>query len=766
MHFNPLKNMFQKKQLYRTLLLLITIFSMVIMLAVSLMYMRRTRKDVYDEYRKFGSSSLNAVMDHINTVFWTMQDLSKQMMQDGNVNRFLNNSFDYRSDSDIYVKNKADQILLSNRMIDSVYISALDRDIVYSTNYGKTTFSNMPDLSFMTWYQDSTKVIEMIKTHKITVQKYNHQTKDVISVYTRLPLDNYRFSNGMLVINIEEDTVYDMIIDPILSESSASLYVLDENDQVIIARNKQELFRNYYDLVTSAGLFQGESGEMSALIDGVDHLVIYKTDPESGWRYVYAAPLTQVHQIFSDQTKYMILVCLAVLGVTLIASSVVSRYATRTADNMINLVHENVASHDGIHLSELTEALSGHFKNNEDMKTQLSDARESLKSMHIVNMLLSSANDTDITIQGLQKYEINIPQEGLMLAILSSIKKIGKTAVDSDLSSIVLPPFVEEFLGMYDIRSVCVASGLSEITVIFDGSIIKPVEMALILSSLIEQLQSENQMDDLAAVLYDKPFDLSYVHNAYSQARICMEFGLRPDSGEVVLFSDTNSEGYNDYHYDYNTERQLCNCIMAGNLEESIKALDKMITSFSSSTSLELANILLFNVSFYNRLMRNAYEQNLPVSFISDYSSKASEIQRISTMSESRAFFVEMITQMVSLLDSSRRNKIETYYDKIYRYIEENYTHSDMSLEQASMDLNISVSYINQILKGQNNNTFNQMLTEKRIFCAAALLKDSDLKIQDISTAVGYSSPNYFTRAFRTQMGVTPGKYREISRSQ
>ena len=101
---------------------------------------------------------------------------------------------------------------------------------------------------------------------------------------------------------------------------------------------------------------------------------------------------------------------------------------------MINLVQENVASDVDIHLSDLTEALSGHFKNNENMRLQLEDAREALKSKHIVNMLLSSANDTSAMIQGLKKYEINIPQEGLMLAILSSLGISGNTAVNSDLT--------------------------------------------------------------------------------------------------------------------------------------------------------------------------------------------------------------------------------------------------------------------------------------------------------------------------------------------
>ena len=48
----------------------------------------------------------------------------------------------------------------------------------------------------------------------------------------------------------------------------------------------------------------------------------------------------------------------------------------------------------------------------------------------------------------------------------------------------------------------------------------------------------------------------------------------------------------------------------------------------------------------------------------------------------------------------------------------------------------------------------------QRMLMAARLLRDSGESVSDISARVGVSDPNYFCRAFKQEMGVTPSEYR------
>ncbi|MNP83828.1 HTH-type transcriptional regulator YesS [compost metagenome] len=60
---------------------------------------------------------------------------------------------------------------------------------------------------------------------------------------------------------------------------------------------------------------------------------------------------------------------------------------------------------------------------------------------------------------------------------------------------------------------------------------------------------------------------------------------------------------------------------------------------------------------------------------------------------------------------------------------------------------------------------FTEYLTELRMDKAKALLKESDIMINEIALLVGYQ-PSYFIRLFKKLEGITPGRFRELVRGQ
>ena len=56
---------------------------------------------------------------------------------------------------------------------------------------------------------------------------------------------------------------------------------------------------------------------------------------------------------------------------------------------------------------------------------------------------------------------------------------------------------------------------------------------------------------------------------------------------------------------------------------------------------------------------------------------------------------------------------------------------------------------------------FIEYLTNIRIERAKKLLLNSDMNIKNICLDTGYSDPNYFSRIFKRQVGVTPTDFRE-----
>ena len=56
--------------------------------------------------------------------------------------------------------------------------------------------------------------------------------------------------------------------------------------------------------------------------------------------------------------------------------------------------------------------------------------------------------------------------------------------------------------------------------------------------------------------------------------------------------------------------------------------------------------------------------------------------------------------------------------------------------------------------------TFGQFVTRARLMTAADLLAGSDLGVAAVAAEVGYRSESAFTRAFRSETGQTPARFR------
>ena len=52
-------------------------------------------------------------------------------------------------------------------------------------------------------------------------------------------------------------------------------------------------------------------------------------------------------------------------------------------------------------------------------------------------------------------------------------------------------------------------------------------------------------------------------------------------------------------------------------------------------------------------------------------------------------------------------------------------------------------------------------LTAIRMRHACSMLKSSDMNVTEISVQCGFNDPNYFSRIFKKNMGITPLQYRK-----
>jgi YesN/AraC family two-component response regulator len=81
-------------------------------------------------------------------------------------------------------------------------------------------------------------------------------------------------------------------------------------------------------------------------------------------------------------------------------------------------------------------------------------------------------------------------------------------------------------------------------------------------------------------------------------------------------------------------------------------------------------------------------------------------------------------------------------------------------LETASSLVYLSPAYVSRYFKQKTSMSFSDYLLEQKMSLAASLLTDLQYKIYDISSRLGYTNPENFTRSFRKFFGVSPKEYR------
>ncbi len=83
---------------------------------------------------------------------------------------------------------------------------------------------------------------------------------------------------------------------------------------------------------------------------------------------------------------------------------------------------------------------------------------------------------------------------------------------------------------------------------------------------------------------------------------------------------------------------------------------------------------------------------------------------------------------------------------------------------------NSNTKYVSAVINESYSKNFKTFLAEYRIRYASKLLTDSEhyghLTLAAIGAAVGYSSQNNFTLAFKKIIGVTPSVYKRLAESQ
>lgn len=124
--------------------------------------------------------------------------------------------------------------------------------------------------------------------------------------------------------------------------------------------------------------------------------------------------------------------------------------------------------------------------------------------------------------------------------------------------------------------------------------------------------------------------------------------------------------------------------------------------------------------------------------------------------------FLQQMIDCMKLIQSVRGNKHSNLVENCISYIEKHFS-EEISLESEAQRLFISPNYLSQLVKKQLDTSVTKYVLKTRIKHARELLKNTDMRVYEVSLKVGYKDEKYFHRVFKNQIGFTPEEYRRNS---
>lgn len=133
----------------------------------------------------------------------------------------------------------------------------------------------------------------------------------------------------------------------------------------------------------------------------------------------------------------------------------------------------------------------------------------------------------------------------------------------------------------------------------------------------------------------------------------------------------------------------------------------------------------------------------------------------IRNLIETRKKLFQRFSQDVYILPKEISSNLldQEFLEKIIKYVEDNITSAELSVEDLADHLLMSPGHVWRKVKALTGTTTNEFVRNLRLKKAITLMNETNLNISEIAYKVGFSSPAYFAKCFKDQYGKSPSAF-------
>ncbi len=611
----------------------------------------------------------------------------------------------------------------------------------YLTSGGKVKYfqyeDNMDDIYDMEIRNFYPKIYSCMNRYIFSSNEITQESQTEL-IYFLYPLPYPSYSpSGAIAFSYTNSQVNE-IFESFIGEISGNILIYDENDELIYLNsiNDAEIIQNPSTIdeiieIKGTGIHQHSD-------DATDYVISKNLSEETGLTYCFVMIENVAYQNMTQQTTHFVLVLLVICLITVLLALVFAFYNYLPIKKMVKIVGPK---------NFTDTALGKIFDEYGDLKIQSQKNSPIIIDRCIEYILFSDKSSVDLNYY-IQCAGIRFKHEEFFVIVVSFEKDFYYYQQAKDM--IVNLSF--DLVTSYPVELYS-ENSMVAVLVNCDKKAI-PKDFQKQYCEKIFELMNENLDQKVTIGIGLCCDDLENCKTSFLQAKTALEITTQKDK---CVFYEDHVSTYLQEEYPVIEYTILSQSIRYGNLNASISALDEIFEKVENNISSMLIMHYFFS-EMVGYLLKLASKLNISI----DTQLIRHKSTEFKGLAEYKDYMVLIVTTLCeSVLDEKNTSYIETKQN-IIKFILANYNKNEISINYVSDEFNIYGSYLNKVVTEETGMKFNAYITMLRMEKAKILLKETDMKVKDIVSELGYVDVANFIRKFKLSENMTPGQYRKM----
>lgn len=251
---------------------------------------------------------------------------------------------------------------------------------------------------------------------------------------------------------------------------------------------------------------------------------------------------------------------------------------------------------------------------------------------------------------------------------------------------------------------------------------------------------------------------LSEVVQLFEEAKLALRFRVLDDVNQVI---DADNVGNESQSVDYPLvlENKILHTLRTGDEQEAVQLISQFIRIVSENKAKEWF-VQQAMLHLLGSFLHSILQMGVDPCHIYGTANLYEQMGQLRKPDEYLKWFTAtLIRPFIEELKSRNDFRSKQLVEKTIAIIHENYA-KDISLEYCADRLDTTFYALSKAFKQATGKNFIDYLTDLRLKKVKELLRDTNLKVNDIAEMVGYQ-PGYLHRIFKKHEGITPSRFRE-----